>query len=116
MWRIFWREVDAIKSNYWDLSLLTIAPLFIIVFLSAMLMQGSPRHLPIVVVDQDHSSYSRQIVRNLQATPSLTVYAFEPSMQLAQTHLKQLKAWGVVHIPPRAELNLVRGKSPQVAN
>ncbi len=116
MWRIFWREVDAIKSNYWDLSLLTIAPLFVIVFLSTMLMQGSPRHLPIVVVDQDHSSYSRQIVRNLQATPSLTVYAFEPSMQLAQTHLKQLKAWGVVHIPPQAELNLVRGKSPQIAS
>ena len=88
----------------------------VIVFLSSMLMQGSPRHLPIVVVDQDHSAYSRQIVRNLQATPSLSIYAFEPSMQLAQTHLKQLNAWGVVHIPPQAQLNLTRGNSPEIAS
>lgn len=79
-------------------------------------MQGSPRHLPIVVVDQDHSSYSRQIIRNLQASPSLSIYAFEPSMPLAQVHVRQLKAWGVVHIPPQAELNLTRAKSPQIAS
>lgn len=115
MWRIFWREVNMIKSSYWDLSLVTLAPLLVIVFISSMLMQGSPRQLPIVVVDQDHSNYSRQIIRNLQATPTLSIYSFEPSMPLAETQLKRLKAWGVVHIPPQAELNLSRGSSPQIA-
>ncbi|XID75858.1 ABC transporter permease [Alkanindiges sp. WGS2144] len=116
MWRIFWREIQFLKKSYWDLSLLTMAPLLVIIFLSSMLMQGTPRQLPIVVVDQDHSSYSRQIIRNLQATPSLKIYSFEPSMQLAEPHLQKLDAWAVVHIPAQAQLNLSHGRSPQVSS
>ncbi|WP_026470549.1 ABC transporter permease [Alkanindiges illinoisensis] len=116
MWAAFWRELNFLKNSYWDLSLVTLAPLLVIIFLASMLSQGSPYHLPIVVVDQDHSAYSRQIIRNLQATPALSIYAYEPSMPLAEQHLKQLKAWGVVHIPAQAQANLMHGRSPEIAS
>lgn len=116
MWVAFWRELNFLKNSYWDLSLVTLAPLLVIIFLVSMLSQGSPRHLPIVVVDQDHSAYSRQIIRNLQATPALSIYAYEPSMSLAEQHLKQLKAWGVVNIPAQAQANLLHGRSPEIAS
>lgn len=116
MWATFWRELNFLKHSYWDLGLVTLAPLLVIVFLASMLAQGSPRHLPIVVVDQDHSGYSRQIIRNLQATPALSIYAYEPAMPLAEVHLKQLKAWAVVHIPAQAQANLLHGRSPEIAS
>ncbi|ONG38986.1 hypothetical protein BKE30_10460 [Alkanindiges hydrocarboniclasticus] len=116
MWAAFWRELNFLKHSYWDLALVTLAPLLVIIFLASMLAQGSPRHLPIVVVDQDHSAYSRQIIRNLQATPALSVYAYEPTMPLAEQHLKQLKAWGVVHIPAQAQANVLHGRSPEIAS
>lgn len=116
MWATFWRELNFLKNSYWDLSLVTLAPLLVIIFLASMLSQGSPRHLPIVVVDQDHSAYSRQIIRNLQATPALSIYAYEPSMPLAEQHLKQLKAWGVVNIPAQAQANLLHGRSTEIAS
>lgn len=116
MWEAFWRELNFLKHHYWDLGLVTLAPLAVIVFLAAMLHQGSPRQLPIVVVDQDHSAYSRQIIRNLQATPSVRIYSFEPTMQLAEHPLKQLHAWGVLHIPAQAQLRLSHGQSPRIAS
>lgn len=116
MWAAFWRELNFLRHSYWDLSLVTLAPLLVIVFLASMLAQGSPRHLPIVVVDQDHSVYSRQIIRNLQASPALSISAYEPNMALAEQHLKQLKAWAVIHIPAQAQANLLHGRSPEIAS
>ncbi|RYY78516.1 MAG: ABC transporter permease [Moraxellaceae bacterium] len=116
MWKAFRQELNFLRHSYWDLSLVTLAPLLVIIFLASMLAQGSPRHLPIVVVDQDRSAYSRQIIRNLQAAPALSIYAYEPSMSLAEQHLKQLKAWAVVHIPAQAQTNLMHGRSPEIAS
>lgn len=116
MWQLFLRECRQLCNSRWDLALVTVVPLLVILFLASLLSSGSQRQLPIVVVDQDHSVLSRQIIRNLQATPALKVAYYEQSMALAQQHLKRTQAWAVVHIPERAEVNLKRGHSPNIAS
>lgn len=116
MWQLLLRECRQLYSSRWDMALVTVVPLLVILFLACLLASGSPKQLPIVVVDQDHSTLSRQIIRNLQASPALKVAYYEQSMTVAEQHVKRTQAWAVVHIPERAEVNLKRGHSPNIAS
>ena len=116
MWQLLLRECRQLCSSRWDLALVTLVPVLVIVFLASLLSSGSPRQLPIVVVDQDHSALSRQIIRNLQATPALKIAYYEQSMAVAQQYLKRTQAWAVIHIPEHAEVNLKRGRGPDIAS
>ena len=55
MWACILRELRYLLTHKWDLSLVTLAPLFIIVLFSSMFYQGKPEHLPIAIIDQDQS-------------------------------------------------------------
>lgn len=57
----FFRELEYLINHKWDLSLVTFAPLVIILVFSSMFYQGKPEHLSIAVVDQDQSELSHQI-------------------------------------------------------
>ena len=58
------------------------------------------RDVPVVVVDENNSSLSRDIIRKMDATPDVSVIARCNNMEEAQEYLKQQKAYGIVRIHP----------------
>ena len=67
------------------------------------------RDVPVVVVDGDHSSLSRDFVRRLDASPDVEVVAQANSLAEAQSLVRHRKAYGVVSLPTQMNRDLQRG-------
>ncbi|MEB5476378.1 ABC transporter permease [Acinetobacter pollinis] len=115
MFKAIWRELFYLKTHPWDLSMLTIAPLLIIIILSSMLMEGKPEHLPIAIIDQDHSQLSRKITDYLALNHSLHIQLETNDQNEAEDALNKTQVWGYVLIPDGAEKRLVQGQDPQIS-
>ena len=72
------------------------------------------RDVPVVVVDGDHSSLSRDFVRRLDASPDVEVVAHANSLAEAQSLVRHRKAYGVVSLPSQMDRDLQRGTPVRV--
>ena len=72
------------------------------------------RDVPVVVVDGDHSSLSRDFVRRLDAAPDVEVVAQANSLAEAQSLVRQRKAYGVVSLSSQMNRDLQRGTPVRV--
>ena len=72
------------------------------------------RDVPVVVVDGDHSSLSRDFVRRLDASPDVEVVAQANSLAEAQSLVRHRKAYGVVSLPSQMNRDLQRGTPVRV--
>lgn len=66
------------------------------------------RDVPVVVVDQDHSSLSRQLVRWLDASEGVRIAERSNDLALAQDRVRAGSAGGVILIPQDFERNVLR--------
>ena len=114
MFASFFRELEYLINHKWDLSLVTLAPLVIILLFSSMFYQGKPEHLPIAVVDQDQSELSRQIKKYLTYQSTLHIELVTQNLSDAEQKLNQNKIWGYVVIPAGAEQRLVHAEDAQI--
>ena len=89
-------------------------PLLLFALLAAVFQLGLPRDLPIAIVDQDHSTLSRQTVRIVDATPEVAVTYEASSLGEGRQLLLSGKAYAVVLIPPRTERDVLAGRRPEV--
>ena len=110
----FFRELKYLINHKWHLSLVTLAPLVIILLFSSMFYQGKPEHLPIAVVDQDQSELSRQIKKYLTYQSTLHIELVTQNLSDAEQKLNQNKIWGYVVIPAGAEQRLVHAEDAQI--
>lgn len=72
------------------------------------------RDVPVVVVDSDGSSLSRNFVQRLDASPDVAVVARANSLAEAQQLVRQRKAYGIVALPTQMNRDLQRGTSVRV--
>jgi ABC-2 type transport system permease protein len=114
MWTGIQRELKYLISHKWDLSLVTIVPLFLIIVFGCMFVQGVPKHLPIAIIDQDHSSLSQNIERYFSLNDTLRVTTISPDQVQVEKLLNENKIWGYLHIPYGAEQRLVQGKDAEI--
>lgn len=115
MWACIQRELLYLLRNKWDLAMVTLAPLFVIILFSSMFYQGKPEHLPIAVIDQDHSQLSRLIEHDLSLNSTLEIRYRLQNQDEAEQLLNQTKIWGYVHIPEGAETRLVKAQDAQIS-
>ena len=103
---------------------LTLRPAFAVLVIAAALyallypqpyLSESLRKSPIVVVDQDHSTTSRDLIRRLDATPDVAVLSVDPDLPAAQRRVFARDASGILVIPEGFERELLRGNSSPVA-
>ncbi|MEZ2443577.1 ABC transporter permease [Chitinophaga sp. RCC_12] len=71
-------------------------------------MNFDVKSINLAVVDNDHSSYSRQLIAKIGASGYFKIVAAEPSFQRAITYIEREKADVVLEIPPNFESNLIR--------
>lgn len=115
MWQVMLRELRYLLSHKWDLSLVTLAPLFLLVLFAGMFYAGKAEHLPIALIDQDHSELSREIQRFVGYQTTLDVRYVSENMDQVEQLLNQTKIWGYIHIPSGAEQRLVQAQDAQIS-
>ena len=115
MWAGILRELRYLLTHKWDLSLVTLAPLFIIVLFSSMFYQGKAEHLPIAIIDQDQSELSRSIEKYIRANNTLDIAVISQSPDDVEQLINENKIWGYISIPSGAEQRLVQAKDAEIS-
>ncbi|WP_422047909.1 ABC transporter permease [Shimia sp.] len=73
------------------------------------------RDVPIVAVDQDGSTASREFLRRIHNSDSVEIIATVDGLPAAEAMFFDRKAYGVVIVPPSFEHDLLKGQNAPVA-
>lgn len=90
-------------------------PMWMLLLLSLCLMsmvyaKHSVLDLPVGVIDQDHSSVSRQLIRSLDATPKIATRIYD-NLPEAQRDLAWRKLFAVIIMPVNLEKKILHGEA-----
>lgn len=110
----FRREVEEIANNKLYLTSLIILPLIMLLLFTLMFSHGSIEQLPIAVVDNDHSSMSRQLISMMQTTQGIGDITETQSTIDANNLVRRGDVRAMVVIPENFEHNIVSGKITSV--
>lgn len=69
--------------------------------------------LPVGVIDQDHSTASRQLIRQLDATPKIAIQTYD-SLDEAKRDLGWRKLFAVIIMPMDLEKKILNGKNIEI--
>lgn len=115
-WRCFNRSFSAeAKAGSRSLVLhwLTwIFPLMLFTLISANFSAGTLLELPIAAIDNDHSSLSRKIIRNLDAGSHAQVLQYQGSLEQALVDIRSAKIYALLYIPHNFEADVLAGRQP----
>ena len=106
------KELLQLTRDVMILILVLIGPMLQLALIARATTQGF-HHQPIVVVDQDHSQLSRELITAFNNTEDLKVVAYLDSPDQIDEWLDQTRAIMAVTIPAGLEADLARG-APQV--
>lgn len=94
------RECAHLRTDRWDLALVTWMPLLALALFAWFFSAGVPRKLPIVVVDQERSALSRELIRMLDENPGLHVAYQRDALLEAWPLVREGKSYAVVLVGP----------------
>ena len=110
-WR---RELRTLRGNRADLLLVTVLPLLMLALMAWMFSPSVMRDVPIAVVDLDHSSDSRLLLRMLDASPGVRVASQPVDIDAARAQLRRLQVYAVVLVPRDVTRQALRGQQGTV--
>jgi len=110
----FFSEISSIKNSFYKLSLITILPIMSFVLIIAIFYNGVVRDMPIAVVDNDKSRLSRQLLSNIESSPTIEITQMSVSLKDAMTLVKRGEVYGVVIIPHNFFKDTLLQKQPRV--
>lgn len=96
---VWFNELKAILKDQGALLFCLALPLGYPLLYSWIYTNEVVRDVPVVVVDDSHSSFSRQFMQKVDATPDVDVAYYAADMKEAQDWVAQGKAYGVVYFP-----------------
>ena len=103
------RELDRIVRRPLEPLLLVVLPALALALTYAIFSARLPRDLPVAVVDQDHSRLSRQLVRMIDATPTIRVSERPESPRAAEELILSGRVYAYVIVPDGLERGIKRG-------
>lgn len=106
-----WRELQRISSRPLYLMIGIVLPLISFVLFTSLFGNGTLRNLPVAVVDMDQTAMSRQIIRHVNATPSVKLSSTS-SLADAKKRLEAGEVFGVFILPRNFQSEMYAGKSP----
>ncbi|MEG1903922.1 MAG: ABC transporter permease [Bacteroidales bacterium] len=105
------REIDRMISRRIYYGSAVILPLFCILFMATIFNNGQMENIPIGIVDLDQTATSRNIIRNVNAVPIVTVSEHYSDMATARQATQEKKIYGYLVIPRNFESRMMDGKS-----
>ena len=95
---VFRRELRRMTSRRIYFASCIVLPLFSLVFMATIFGHGQMENLPVGVVDADHTSLSRSIVRMVDATPELQVTKHYANETEARKAMQKKEIYGYLLI------------------
>lgn len=105
---------QALRDDPWLLALVVWLPPLLTGLFIAVFASGVPRDLPVAVVDLDHSTASRALLRQLDASPALDPALARASVREGASALRTGDSLALLVIPEHFERDVRRGLSPRV--
>lgn len=109
------REVNRISGNWITLFITVIAPIIAYLTIMWMFSDGVIRNVPVSIVDLDNTSLSRNIERQIEATPAAKVTNKSLSLSEARTLMEKGTVDAIVVIPEGTEKKILLGRSSNIA-
>ena len=85
------RELDRMVSRRLYFGVCIVLPLFCIFFMSTIFGSGQMENIPIAVVDQDNTSMSREIIRQVETRNNVEALFFTDRQQVYKVRLAELE-------------------------
>ena len=111
----FRKEISIIMSSNYKIILLFIAPFITFTLIVAIFYKGVLEELPVVVVDNDHSKISRELINKLGDTKTLEIAYKVNDTHQAISLLQSTQAYAAVIIPYNFQRDIYTKRSPQVS-
>ena len=92
-----------------------VLPLTVLVFFTTMMNEGQPTRLPIAIVDNDHSTLSRTLIRRLDAFQSTEIVAQYDNVNEASKAMREGNIYAFLHIPYGMAAQLSTGRQPHMS-
>lgn len=116
-----WRFIQAfntetrLATRSWTIHWLGwIWPLLLFVVISGIYKAGTLQDMPVSVVDEDHSSLSRQLLRQLDAGPHAQLVTQTAGLPEALRHMQAADQYGLLYVPRDFEKDVLAGRRPSV--
>ncbi len=112
---VFRRECSRMLQHPIYLVMTLLLPLFCYSFFASMMRDGMPMQLPIAVIDQDNSTLSRSITRQLDASPQMQIVSYMDSYIEGRNAMQCGDILGFVILPANMQADATSGRRPEVA-
>lgn len=96
---LYTRELRRIATQPLFLFCMVIAPLFCYFFFTSLMKEGLPENMPIGLVDEDHTSTTRNLARNLDAFQMSTIISEYANTTEARKAMQRGDIYGFYLIP-----------------
>lgn len=107
--QIWFNELGNIFKDKGILIFILFVPLMYPLLYSYVYTNEVVRDVPAVVVDENRSQLSREIIRKIDASPDVNVVAHCNNMAEAQEYVKRQDAYGIIRVPSEFTKELVKG-------
>ena len=109
------RELGILWKNRIYGFCMIVFPVVLVLFFTTMLDDGVAIDLPVGVVDQDNSTTSRGLVRNLDAMQSSRVVYRFANITEARNAMQEGKVYAYLYIPEGTASELLAGRQPKIS-
>ncbi|PVX51953.1 ABC-2 type transport system permease protein [Balneicella halophila] len=90
-------------------------PLFCFLFFPSLMKQGLPKNIPIGLVDEDNSSLSRRIGRNLDAMELTQIVHQYESVSKAREAIQKNEIYGFMYLPVNLSKDVKAQRQPKIS-
>lgn len=111
---IWWEEIKNVFKDMGVLIFFIIVPLFYPLIYSFLYSNETVHNVPAAVVDNSHSSLSREFLRKVDATADIAIISHCSDMEEAELLMKETKVYGIILIPEDFSDNIARGEQAKV--
>lgn len=108
------REVRQIMSRRVVMFAMVFIPLFTTLFLTQVMRNGLPEHIPVAIVNLDDTEITRALVRQIASSKEVRVVAEPRSDAEAMKLVREGKTYGYYVIPRNFTRDIMSGHQPQI--
>lgn len=113
LWAVMIKEFIQIYRDKGTLGMIVAMPLLQVV-LFGYAINSDPKHLPTMVVQTDHSPFTRSLIASMQNSDYFKITQTASSEQASNQALQDGTASFVINIPAGFSRDLIRGESPTI--
>ena len=114
-WNVMKRECRRLVARPLYLFCMIGAPLFCYVFFTTLMDSGLPQNMPVGVVDEDQTTTSRQLTRNLDAFQQTRIVAHYPDIAQARQAMQRREIYGFFLIPEGTTAEAQSQRQPKIS-